>query len=812
MLRLLLLVLLFTSTILFAQKPKKQSRPKVQVTGKVIDKVSKQGLEYSTLVFKPLKGKRITGGITDSKGYFNIEVPVGMYSISVEFLSFKTKILPDQKIAKNLDLGTIILEEDRESLGEIEIIAEKSTVEIRLDKKIYNVGKDMTIKGGTASDVLENVPSVTVDVEGTVSLRGNESVRILIDGKPSGLVGLSGTDVLRQLPAEAIQKVEVITSPSARYDAEGTAGIINIILRKRKILGFNASTTLSTGIPDNHGIAANINYRANKFNIFTNLGYSYRNAPGNAYFKNYNKISNLTLHEEIRDYQRKRNGFNSNVGIEYYLTDKASVTGSFLYRNSIGVTTIDNNSYKFDTAGILEAESFRQELEDEVDNIVEYALNFTQKFNSSDHILTIDAKFQDSFESENSFITDTAVIPLNSTVLSEKIESLAKEQDLLLKADYVLPIGENQQFEAGYQSQLKKLNTDYTLQIDTTGSGFELDDGQTNRMDFNENVHAVYTQYGNKFGKFSILAGLRAELTDIEFRVAGMDLDFDKNYVKLFPTLNVSYELKESESITLGYNRRIRRPRSWQVNPFPSRSSATNIFQGNPDLDPIFSDGIDLGYFKKWDKVTFNTSVYYRHSNNAFQFVREDSGEVTENGIPIIISSPINLNKRERVGMEFSLNYKAFKSLRFSNSFNFYSFKTQGTHNGIDYGTKNVSWSNRFNSRIKLFKEIDFQATIFYRGPRETAVSKRESILMANVAMSKDIFKDKGTIAFTVSDLFNSRKRKMETYFNDFTSYSEFQWRQRQFKLSFTYRFNQKKKYKRPGGERNGDGEEEYGG
>jgi len=799
---LILSIFLLVSTIqIVAQRPQNQPRPTVQVTGKVMEKDSHQALEYATLVFTPVKGKRLSGGITDSNGNFDIEVPKGVYNISVEFLSFATKKIPNQRIFETTDLGVIYLEEDRESLDEVEIIAEKSTVEIKLDKKIYNVGKDMTVKGGNASDVLDNVPAVTVDVEGNVSLRGNESVRILVDGKPSGLVGLSSTDALRQLPAEAIQKVEVITSPSARYDAEGTAGIINIVLRKSKAQGLNASTTLSTGIPDNHGISTNINYRAKKFNVFTNLGYSYRNAPGNAFFENYYNATGVSFNDETREYERKRNGINTSVGLEYYLSKNSSVTGSFLYRNSNGETNVDNTGINYDEMGDFLSETFRNEFEDEKDNILEYALNFTQNLKGSGHKLTLDAKYQDSYEDENSLITD------NSTdFLFQQVGSLEDEQRLLLKSDYVLPIGENQQFEAGYQGQLVNTNIDYSVLYDE-GNGFILDPLVSNLFDYKENIQAVYSQYGNKFGKFSALLGLRVELTDISAEVIGSDLDFEKNYTKLFPTLNLAYELSEKESVTLGYNRRIRRPRSRHINPFQSQTSTANIFQGNPDLDPMFTDGVDLGYLKKWDKLTFNTSVYYKHTENAFQFVRDNTGQVNENGVPIIVSSPVNLNDEDRYGLEFSLNYNPAKWLRLSNSFNFYRYTRDGIYNEVDYSTTNESWMNRFSSRIKLFKEVDFQSTVFYHGPRESAVSKREGMLMANIALSKDILKNKGTLSFNVRDLLNSRKREMETYYDDFTNYSEFQWRQGQFKLSFTYRFNQKKKRNghRNGGDENGD-------
>ena len=259
--KLTLLFILLISFTAVAQRTTKGIASKITLTGKVLETNSKQPLEYATLVLTNTNTNQVIGGVTDVNGNFSIDASSGTYNIKVEFIGFKTKSLGNHDLSQNKNLGNILLSEDAETLDEIEIIAEKSTVEIRLDKKIYNVGKDMTVKGGNASDVLDNVPSVNVDAEGAISLRGNENVRILIDGKPSALVGLTGTDALRNLPADAIEKVEVITSPSARYDAEGTAGILNIILRKGKITGFNGSVNLTLGNPDMVSISPNLNYR-----------------------------------------------------------------------------------------------------------------------------------------------------------------------------------------------------------------------------------------------------------------------------------------------------------------------------------------------------------------------------------------------------------------------------------------------------------------------------------------------------------------------------------------------------------------------
>ena len=355
---------------------------KYEISGFIVEKNSITGLEFATIIFKPLRGKRIFGGLTDSKGNFKIEVPQGIYNINIEFISFKTITLKNTKINKDLDLGAIYLEENSETLDEVELIAEKSTVVIRLDKKIYNIGKDMTVKGGTASDVLDNIPSVTVDTDGTVSLRGNENVRILINGKPSGLVGLSGTDALRQFPANAIKDIEVITSPSARYDAEGTAGIINIILRQNKILGFNGSATTSIGIPFSYEISTNLNYRVEKVNFFANIGYSNSESPGNIYYftEYFSTNARHPFVEEDRKYNRERKNINTNFGLEYFITKKSSITASVLFRNSDRNTEVQNVTDKFDNNLILDESSLRAENEDELDRINQYSLNFTQNF------------------------------------------------------------------------------------------------------------------------------------------------------------------------------------------------------------------------------------------------------------------------------------------------------------------------------------------------------------------------------------------------------------------------------------------------
>ncbi|RKE95220.1 TonB-dependent receptor domain-containing protein [Ichthyenterobacterium magnum] len=800
-----IIVLFLTLSTAFAQQNKE-----AKVTGTVIDKDVNAPLEYATVSFFSKKeNKIITGGITDEKGKFNIKVPKGVYNILVEYISYKTQTFQDRNITNDIDLGKVSLALDIESLDAVEVIAERTTVEIKLDKKIYNVGKDLTVRGGTVSDVLDNVPSVSVDVEGNVSLRGNENVRILINGKPSGLVGLNSTDALRQLPAESIEKVEVITSPSARYDAEGTAGILNIILRRSKLQGLNGAITTNVGYNPSAGISGNINYRTGNVNIFNTSGYSYREAPGhiNSSRQNFNKdfddLGNLiadnpdTFLDESSDFDRVRKGFNTNLGIEWYITDSASLTSSIFYRDSDSERNTTNIIEQFDTNRSLLSSSLRLDPELENDKTIFYAINFDKQFKTSGHKLTFDFQYEDSNEDENSLVNIDGIN-------KEKVATLEDQTRILLQTDYVLPIGEKSQFEMGYRGNFNKQSTDYTVEfLDSNTNQFVVDNGLTNLFNYKEYLTAVYTQYGSKIGdKFSYLLGLRMENTQITLDQPTTGAFKKKNYTGLFPTVNLNYELSKSENITLAYNRRLRRPRSFFINPFPSRSSITSVFQGNPDLDPSYSGQFDLGYLKRFGKFTFDTSAYYSHATDVFNFISLDTGEtVIVNGIEenVINRTPINLATQDRIGFEFTLAYRASKKWNINANFNFFQSETEGiTPSGLDLANKNSSWFVRLNNKYTLPGNIDWQTRLFYNGPRsEDSQNDRDALFSTTLAFSKDLFKDKASIAFNVNDVFNSRKRNQTTTTPTFTSESEFQWRERSFNLSFTYRFNQKKKRQR---------------
>ncbi|SHM37005.1 outer membrane beta-barrel family protein [Flavobacterium xinjiangense] len=792
--QLLAFVFLFTSLINFAQQGPKL---KIKITGNVIEKVSKQPLEYATITFLyPNNPKPVAGGITNAKGEFDIDVNPGIYDIKIEFISFKLNEFKQKSLQASTNLGQIALEEDANQLNEVVIRSEKTTVEIKLDKKVYNVGNDLMVKGGTVSDVLDNIPSVSVDVEGNVSLRGNDNVKVLIDGKPSNAINIA--EALRLIPADAIEKVEVITNPSARYDAEGGGGILNIILKKGKNLGLNGTFIASTGYPENYGLSGTLNYKSKNFNLFTNQGYNYRSSPGNMitnteYLNSDNSIRNYV--NENRENERFSKGYNGNFGIELYIDKTTSWTNTFNYRKSNGDDTDNVFQKYYDVNYVYDYTRTRINVEDSKSENVEFATNFIKNFKKDGHKLTIDGSFSANDDNTTALVTDTA----NNTA-DIKLDNTLNHQTQnrnLLQADYVLPLGNGSQFEAGYRGDFSKLVTDYKVENDGV-----INPNFTNTLEYKEKVNAIYTQYGLKVNKFSALFGLRWEDSNIDINQLATNDFNNKKYNNFFPSAFFTYEISDKSSTSISYSRRIQRPRGRMINPFSNLSSNINIFMGNPDLDPAFTDAIDLGYIKRWDKLTFNTSLYVNKTSDVFQFARRESGDFV-NGTPIIISSPINLATEYRTGFEFTLNYSPYKWWKLNGNFNFFRNQTQGNYVYTDFNNVEItqnfdntatSWFTRITSKVTLPYKIDWQTNATYNGPQSNAQGKSLGVFAANLAFSKDVMKDKGTLSFNISDVFNSRKRIMETNLPGIlNSYSEMQWRERQFTLSFTYRFNKQK-------------------
>ena len=806
----LLLLSLLIGLLAIAQRPQNFQKPtKITLSGKVIDQETQQPLEYATITLKNARfPDRLQGGITNEEGIFNFEIFPGRYTVTTEYISFEKDIKEGVVLRESKDLGTIALGIEVNSLNEVELVAERTEVEIRLDKRVYNVGKDITVRGGSVSDVMDNIPSVSVDVEGNISLRGNNNVRILINGKPSGLVGLSGPDALRQLPAESIERVEVITSPSARYEAAGTAGILNIILKREELAGFNGSFILNGGTPTSYGGSASLNWRNKKLNIFSTTSYNDGQSLGGGVFNSeyFNGDQPSTFTNETRDYNRNRERFFINLGAEYYFDDNTSLTVSTFTRTSNNGSNNTTIIEDVDLNGNILNRLGRYQDETEVDNSSQFTANFTKKFDDKGHELVIEFQSEESSEDESDFADNTNVFDQTSST-----EEKQKRQ--LLQLDYVYPIDENTQFEAGFRGNYSQQDTDYQV-FDINGNVSTLNTNLTNYLGFTQNVNAAYTQYGKKINQFSYLLGIRMENTKIVIDQRTADIYKEKKYTDWFPTLNLSYEFNERENITLGYSRRIRRPRSWSLNPFQSLTSLTFFRQGNPDLDPSYANSFDLGYLKRWDKFTLNGSVYYSTSKQVITRITEATGTIVRVSddpvidVPALRSTSINLAENNRTGTEFTLTYSPKRQVRISGNFNIFNSETIGTYENQVLDAEIISWFARINASFPLPFGITTQLRTFYRGPSATAQTESQGILSMSGAINKDLFNKKGTLSFRASDIFNSRRRKSTTLTENFTNYTEFQWRQPTYIFTFTYRIKENKNNRKRSQRSDGDGGE----
>ncbi len=773
-----------------------------KVFGIVSDSETEEPLEYATISIKSKNNpEKIFGGLTDKDGKFSVDVNPGLYELKIDYVSFISYSNENLMVRGNTDIGNIPLELDVSMLDEVEVRAERTQVEIRLDKKIYNVGQDITVKGGNVSDVLANIPSIDVDFDGNISLRGNSNIRILINGKPSGLVGLSGPQGLRSLPSESIEKVEVVTSPSARYSAEGTAGILNIILKKQSLLGFNGNFNLNLGIPRNEGLNGTLNVRNEKLNLFSTV--NLRNSENSgSYFSetNYTR-QNLTI-DEANDWDYGNKNIFINLGSEYYFDDKTSLTISGFYKKG------DDSSYATNivndiSRGTISSTNNRLRNETEMDESFEYAIDFYKDYDRDGQTLSARISYEESEDDELEDIEDFATFPLISESIFEKVSNIDFQKRFLGQVDFIYPIDNETEFEFGYRGSFLERETDYDVSF-LTGNSFISDSGLSNIFNYNESVNSLYTQLGKKFDKLSALFGLRYENSKQEINQKTTNEFEIKKYSDLFPTLNLAYEFSSQESLTFGYSKRIRRPRGWDINPFPRRNSVTSFRRGNPFLNPTFTTSIEVDYLKRFKKFTLNTSIFYRQSDGNIERITEETGEIVDLifdnessapilQVPVLDSYPINLSNNKRIGSELSLTFTPSRSVRLNASFTINSSSMRGQYKDQNFDSDDSNWSTRFNGFIRFPKDFSLQFFGFVRGPSKNAFSKRKAFGFVTGAIQKSLLDKKGTLSLKFSDLFNTSKSRSESFRDTFYRKSEGRWRMPTYVLTFSYRFNDNK-------------------
>ena len=771
------------------------------ISGKLEDS-DKNPVLFANVALYTTKDSVLTGGIaTDETGKFQFPAKAGNYFLKVTYLGLDDKIVPNVNVVSgNLNLGTITMKSNTKVLKELVVKGEKSQMELQLDKRVFNVGKDLSNIGSNASDILNNMPSVTVDVEGNVALRGSGNVRILIDGKQSGMVGMNPAEALRQIPGDLIESIEIITNPSSRYDAEGEVGILNIVMKKNIRYGINGSFTATAGYPANFGGSFNINYRKQKVNLIASYGNMYREGPGRGTSRQeYNSADTSFVYEQKTT--RNRGGYSNNfmVGMDYFLNKNNTLTGTLSYRNSQNTNRSELQYRDFDFQNNLTQTVIRNERETEPRTNVEAALNYLKTFEKKGRSLSIDAKYIFSDETESSKYDQST--SGEAAALRQRSYNTEDEKNLLFQLDYIHPLGKDGKIETGLKSSVRMLDNDFSVHQQNAAMNWNILSNFDNRLAYNEKIHAAYLMASNQFGKVFIQAGLRGEYSDILTELKKTNEVNHRKYFNLFPSLHLSYKLQEDQTLQLSYSYRLSRPNFRDLLPFSSFSDSRVFRAGNPLLNPEFTHSFEAGHLLNMEKGSLLSSIYYRHRLGVVENI------TTVDSVGFTRITPINLSTGDSYGFEFNLTYDPFAWWKWTANANIFRAVNEGFYNDRVLKSDTYTWTSRVSSRVTLLKNIDFQSSLNYRAPRKTTQGKDLSQYSIDLGLSRDILKGKGTITASVRDLMNSRKQRRIVENAGYYSQSEFQWRARQFIVTFSYRLNRSKEKERS--QDSGDGGEE---
>ncbi|MFZ4927894.1 TonB-dependent receptor domain-containing protein [Chryseobacterium sp. Mn2064] len=798
------------------------AQEKAGVSGTIVNKKN-QPVPYASVTFSNKANKSLSDAVlTDEKGQYKIQLTPGDYDIAVEAIDYKKSIV-NKSIAASGNIGALSIEPEatttldgktNEIQGIVITAASTKPYKVELDKKTYDPSQDIVSKGGNLQDVLTNVPSVSVDTDGTVSMRGSSNVKFLINGKPSALLGIDdGANALQSIPADQIDRIEVITNPSSKFEASGTAGILNIILKKNKKTGFNGSVTGTLGYLPQTALNTNLSWRKGKFTWFLNGGGGYRES------KNTNRtdalfssgINRETHNESIS--KSKNDNYNATGGITYDISEKTSVNASGTVRTFDSDNTGNINYFDSPFAG---GTIFRQRASLGNGNNLAFQGDFglDHKFDDKGQNLSLSLSLQRNRSNTDSNINDTKN---GEFQLLNLIDQNTINKSVIAKADYELPLGENSKLEAGYR--LDTNNNDYSNQVQqsTTNNpsapGLDYLKKYTYDATYKEMFNAFYLQFKSKIGKLGYQLGLRDEVSNVDINYVNRDGDAiikSKNYNNLFPSVFLSYDIAKDNQFLVNYSRRIDRPRSFFLIPNPNYSDNQNIFDGNIDLNPSYVDSYEIGY--NFSKKTFNINptLYYRHTTDDVKMlVYDQEATTTINGVNQTLTTfhtkPINLGTDDRIGMDLNFSWDATKWLKFLGNVDVFRYKTDGVYfdpeimkEPTSFEGKGFSSRARLTSTFKVDKTFSFQLQGFYRGAQKTQSIDRKDMYALSLGASKTIWSGNGTISFNIQDIFNTRAMRSTAYGPNYVRDNYMQWQPRQFALSLTYRFKQGEKVDQP--------------
>lgn len=795
--------------------------PKIGViSGKIIDE-NEEPLEYANIIIYSLRDSSlVTGGITNVGGEFSIdEVPFGRYYLEANFIGYDKKIVENLKVIPgntNVAVGIISLGQSSTQLQAIEITGERNPIEYQIDKKVVNVGSDLTAAGGSVARALENVPSVRVDLEGNVSLRGSSNFRVFVDGRPSVL---QGSDALQQIPASAVENVEIITNPSAKYDPDGVGGIINIVMKKNVKTGLNGVINTMVGVRDKYSADALFNYRAGKFNLFMGLNWNDQSFLMERVTDRTTFRNDTTFHiESFGDGVMRRRGYDINGGFDFNMTEKSTISfsGSYGYfgwgRDSDTYQKTFSNPSTQTNYLVNTSESLRD------GNFYNFNLNFQHKFDKKGHELSALAFWSHQYNQEDNDNNDEFQANASWEIADDLpyriyTNEIGSSDEYRLQIDYVKPIKEGK-LEAGIQYRRDTDAESFIFQ-EYDNENMQWVDNPTfsNSNDFERNITSAYAQFGNKLLGFDYQLGLRGEYTDRAVSPGNPDSTYVLDQVNFFPTVHLTKQISKSDQIQGGYSRRINRPRGYYLEPFISFYNRFTYRRGNPNIMPEFVNSFELNYQKRFGASFISLESYFRETQNAITRTQGIYSEADN----IMLLEYKNVNTERAIGGEVMGNWEVNDWLRLNPSVNMYLFEVEGTLRNdsalnrdsnlsdISVAQSSFNYDFRLNGTAKITPTTRLQMIGMYNGPSATAQGTRDGFYMVNAAVRQDFFDGKLSATFQAQNIFDSMRFKINSSGQNFISSYMFVREARIFQLTLSYKVNNYKS-KDKGGYRDGGG------
>lgn len=776
--------------------------PSRTVLGRVIDQTTNQPVEYATVaLYKMPEKKLITGGITNQRGLFSLkDIKNGNYIIEIKFIGYNKFTSKDFNITDNnsfVKIGKVILSPLSEVLNEVQVTASDKNIEYKIDKKVVNVSKQLTSSSGSAVDVLENIPSVTVDVNGDVALRGSNSFTVLIDGKPTVL---DANDVLKQIPSSAIQNIELITNPSVKYDPDGTSGIINIVTKKNKLSGISGMATLSAGTFDNYSGNALVNLRKNKFNYSIGANFRDGNMPTDKENKRETFSNDTTwITSSNGDATRNYSMKSFNAGVEWSISsnDQLSLSGK------IGQFNVNNESNLHYNEEIIVK---GKQVSDEQYNSTEdskrandfFSINttYTHQFAKKGH--EIQAQFN-YMERDGSDYSGSKLTESNGQIKDGKnnLEE-GPSKRYVTKIDYSLPLNKESKLEAGFQSRVAE-NTDITklYEYDPTTQDFVLNENFSRQTNYTRDIYSMYVQYATKIDKFGIQAGLREEYTNREIGNDASDEKTTINRWDWFPTLHLSYHLSDEDQLMTSYTRRIHRTRGYLLEPFITWVDNYNVRQGNPNLIPELIDSYEVTYLKEFGQNFLSVDLFYRVTHNKIENIQSVYQE------NIVMRTPENVGQDFSLGSELTLSLSPYKWWKINLMGDLYNYKVEGQMNNQDFSRSSFNWSGRFNNTFMFNRTTSVQINNSYHSGSATAQGSNEGYYSMDIAARKSFLDRKLNATLQMRNVLNTITREsfLETPNLRTYSASNISWPMINLTLSYTFNNFKKARNKRDGAE-----------